>query len=418
MDSTINGKTVHINNPLDLIGLGRREIEFNIHKADYWEMFKETTQVPTMKRGGYKNLLKGGWVFVDPFNQGRDLWTKDYFTKAGPNAPCWTDFGSSGDIFDYGTYGSGYYGFKCPDTKDREDYNKFHQLDILKPNTTYTWQWDMKRTNSFTKGDMETFMGTASRTIIDLTKPVYVNGEPYKQAENSTEGFVSWNRRIDSEDTLWHKCVFVFTTKSTLPNQGERSLCWRAKKGSSWKVKNIMLFEGSERLGTEFRLHDEEYYDWTFYEGKQGMREVSANFGFYYSEDYAFCSAFKVNIHKGFETRGFNPVTQEFECKAEVENFAQIVNPTIKYYQDIKQIPDNVNWNNTIIYNPKPNGIDYLQCKAKGNYMTLYKVRDDNYSSYVPKRWQATFFDSVPSGKWLYGGYCYTGTLQTYEIEN
>ena len=110
MDSTINGKTVHINNPLDLIGLGRREIEFNIHKADYWEMFKETTQVPTMKRGGYKNLLKGGWVFVDPFNQGRDLWTKDYFTKAGPNAPCWTDFGSSGDIFDYGTYGSGYYG--------------------------------------------------------------------------------------------------------------------------------------------------------------------------------------------------------------------------------------------------------------------------------------------------------------------
>ena len=73
MDSTINGKTVHINNPLDLIGLGRREIEFNIHKADYWEMFKETMQVPTMKRGGYKNLLKGGWVFVDPFNQGRDL---------------------------------------------------------------------------------------------------------------------------------------------------------------------------------------------------------------------------------------------------------------------------------------------------------------------------------------------------------
>ena len=126
MDSTINGKTVHINNPLDLIGLGRREIEFNIHKADYWEMFKETTQVPTMKRGGYKNLLKGGWVFVDPFNQGRDLWTKDYFTKAGPNAPCWTDFGSSGDIFDYGTYGSGYYGFKCPDTKDSEDYKKIH----------------------------------------------------------------------------------------------------------------------------------------------------------------------------------------------------------------------------------------------------------------------------------------------------
>ena len=261
-------------------------------------------------------------------------------------------------------------------------------------------------------------MGVDVRPIIDLTKPVYVNGELYQQAENSIEGYVSWNTRIDSEDTFWHKCVFVFTTKSTLPYQGEYSLRWRAKKNSSWKVKNIMLFEGSEPLGTDFRLHEQEYYDWTFYEGRQGMREVSANFGFYYSEDYAFCSAFKVNIHKGFETRGFNPVTQEFECKAEVENFAQIVNPTIKYYQDIKQIPDNVNWNNTIIYNPEPNGIDYLQCKAKGNYMSLYKVRNDNYSSYVPKRWEATFFDSVPNSKWLYGGYCYTGTLQTYEIEN
>ena len=397
MDSTINGKTVHINNPLDLIGLGRREIEFNIPKADYWEMFKETMQVPTMKRGGYKNLLKGGWVFVDPFNQGRDLWTKDYFTKSG--GMVWQTFGPSGDIFNYGTYESGYYNFKCPDTKDFEDYTKYAQINFLKPNTTYTWQWDMKRTTSSIKGDMETFMGTGGSTIIDLTKPVYVNGETYQQAENSADGFVSWNRRINSEDTDWHKCVFVFTTKSTLPNTGSLSLRWRAKKNSSWKVKNIMMFEGSELLGTDFRLHDEEYYDWTFYEGKQGMREVSANFGFYYSEDYAFCSAFKVNIHKGFETRGFNPVTQEFECKAEVENFAQIVNPTIKYYQDIKQI-------------------DYLQCKAKGNYMSLYKVRDNNYSSYVPKRWQATFFDSVPSSKWLYGGYCYTGTLQTYEIEN
>lgn len=27
-----------------------------------------------------------------------------------------------------------------------------------------------------------------------------------------------------------------------------------------------MMFEGSELLGTDFRLHDEEYYDWTFYE--------------------------------------------------------------------------------------------------------------------------------------------------------
>lgn len=414
MDSTINGKTVHINNPLDLIGLGRREIEFNIPKADYWEMFKETMQVPTMKRGGYKNLLKGGWVFVDPFNQGRDLWNREYFTKW-----TWTDFGDSGDIFDYGTYESGYYGFKCPDTKNEEDYTKFNQLNILKPNTTYTWQWDMKRTNSYINGDMQTFMGAGSTDIfVDLTKPVYVNGKPYQQAENSPDGFVSWNTRINGEDTFWHKCVFTFTTKSTLPAMNSRSLRWRAKKGSSWKVKNIMLFEGSEPLGTEFRLHEQEYYDWTFYEGIQGMREVLANFGFYYSEEYAFCSAFKVNIHKGFETKGFNPVTQEFECKAEVENFAQIVNPTIKYYQDIKQIPDSVNWNNTIIYNPEPNGISYLQCKAKGNYMSLYKVRDDNYSSYVPKRWLATFNDSVPISKWLYGGYCYTGTLQTYEIEN
>lgn len=417
MDSTINGKKVHINNPLDLIGLGRREIEFNIPKADYWELFKETMQVPTMKRGGYKNLLKGGWVFVDPNNQGKDLWTKDYFTKAGANEPVWAGFSSQGGIFDYGTYSSGYYGLNNSSTaSDDADYSVYNPLNVLKPNTTYTWQFDLKRTNEFSTGHLETFMGTSSNTIIDMTKPFYINGQLYDGT--AVDGFADWGARIDQKDVTWHRIVYVFTTKPTLPNTGARSLRWRVKKGGNWRMKNNMLFEGSEILGTDFRLHEQEYYDWTFYEGRQGMREVSANFGFYYSEDYAFCSAFKVNIHKGFETRGFNPVTQEFECKAEVENFAQIVNPTIQYYQDVKQIPDSLDWNNTIIYNPNPNGTDYLQCRAKGNYMSLFKVRDDNYSSYVPKRWQATFFNSVPSSKWLYGGYCYTGTLQTYEIEN
>lgn len=415
MDSTINGKKVHIRNPLDLIGLGRREIEFNIPKADYWELFKETTQVPTMKQGGYKNLLKGGWVFVDPNNQGKDLWSIDYFTKSG--GAVWQTFGVSGEIVNYGTYESGYYKFKCPSNKEEEDYVIGGQLSVLEAGKSYTLQFDMKRTSVNIKGNVQMFIGagTGDWTFIDTSKPFYVNGIE-KQA--SGDGFISWEDYINSENTEWHRCVVAFTCKSPITDTPKRTMRWRAKKNSSWEVKNIMMYEGTEPLGTDFRLNEQEYYDWTLYEGRQGMREVSANFGFYYSQDYAFCSAFKLNIHKGFETRGFNAVTQEFECKAEVENFAQIVNPTIKYYQDIKQIPDSVNWNNTIIYNPNPNGTDYLQCRAKGSYMSLFKVRADNYSSYVPKRWQATFFNSVPSSKWLYGGYCYTGTLQTYEIEN
>lgn len=416
MDSTINGKMVHIKNPLDLIGLGRREIEFNVHKDDYWKMFKETMQVPTMNRRGRHNLLKGGWVFVDPFNQGRDLWTKDYFTRSGGDV--WDAFGISGDIFNYGTYEGGYYGFNCPSTKDDEDYIMGgKQLSFLQAGKTYTLQFDLRRTSPYIKGDLQNFIGAwpYDWLFVDTSKPLYVNGSLHSAR---ADGFVSWNDFIDSEDVSWHRCTIVFTCKSTIPDVSKRTMRWRATKDSAWKVKSIMMFEGSEPLGVDFRLHNQEYYDWTFYEGKQGMREVSANFGFYYSEEYAFCSAFKINIHKGFETTGFNPVTQEFECKAEVENFAQIVNPTINYYQDITQIPDNVNWDNTIIYNPKPNGIDYLQCKAKGNYMSLYKVKDDNYTPYVPKRWETTFHNSVPKTKWLYGGYCYTGTLQTYEIEN
>lgn len=416
MDSTLNGKTIHITNPLDLIGLGRREIEFNIPKTDYWEMFKETTQVPAMKRGGHKNLLKGGWVFIDPNNQGEDLWNMDYFTKSGGTV--WQTFGGgSGNIFNYGTYESGYYNFKCPSDKNEEDYIIGNQLSFLEAGKTYTFQFDMKRTSPNIKGTIQMFIGVGAGdgTFVDTTKPFYVNGA---EIQATGDGFINWENYISTDETTWHRCVVVFTCKSPITDASKRTIRWRAKNNSSWQVKNFMMFEGSEKAGTEFKLHDEEYYDWTFYEGGQGMREVSANFGFYYSEEYAFCSAFKLNIHKGFQTKGFNPATQEFECKAEVENFAQIVNPTIKYYQSIKQIPDNVNWNNTIIYNPNPNGIDYLQCKAKGNYMSLYKVRDDNYSSYVPKRWQATFFDSVPNSKWLYGGYCYTGTLQTYEIEN
>lgn len=416
MDSTINGKEVHIKNPLDLIGLGKHTLEFNIPKADYWDMLKETMIVPTMKPNKNKNLLKGGWVYVDPYNSGSNLWTRDYFTKAGENEPVWAGFGGNGDIFDAGTYTSGYYGFNCPSTKTDEDYSIYNQLNILKPNTKYTWQWDMRRTSPYIEGSMETFFGTSSNTIIDRTKPFYINGVLYDGT--AVDGYADWNSRIDTEDTTWHRCVYTFTTKSTLPANGARSLRWRAKTGSSWKVKNFMLFEGESVTGEDFTLHEQELYDWMFYEGSQGLREVSANFGFYYSEEYAFCSAFKVNTHTGFNTVGFNPVTQEFEVQAEVESFAQIVNPEKVYYSNIKDIPASKDWDNSIIYNSEPDGTDYLQTKAKGCYMSLFRVAKDNWSPVVPKRWQATFFTSVPNSKWLYGGYVFTGNLQTYDIEN
>lgn len=414
MDSTINGKEVHIKNPLDLIGLGKHTLEFNIPKADYWDMLKETMIVPTMKPNKIKNLLKGGWVYVDPYNQGSTLWTRDYFTKV--DGDVWVGFDGNGGIFDAGTYTGGYYGFVCPSTLDNCDYvigNK--QLDVLKPSTTYTWQWDMRRTSPYVTGDMETFMGAGSTNIIDFSKPVYVNGELYSNPDR-IDGWFDWATVIDSQDTTWHRCVMTFTTVSSFPTS--RTCRWRARRDSSWKVKNFMLFEGESLMGEDFGLHEQELYDWMFYEGSQGMREVSANFGFYYSEEYAFCSAFKVNTHTGFNTVGFNPVTQEFEVQAEVENFAQIVNPEKVYYSNIKDIPASKDWNNSIIYNPDPDGTDYLQTKAKGCYMSLFRVAKDNWSPVVPKRWQATFFTSVPNSKWLYGGYVFTGNLQTYDIEN
>lgn len=415
MDSTINGNKIHIKNPLDLIGLGRHQLEFNIGKKAYWDMLKETMQVPKLKRGGVKNLLKGGWVYVDPYDQGSNLWTKDYFTKAGANEPCWAGFGNNGDIFDYGTYTGGYYGFKCPSSKNEEDYSKYNQINFLKPNTTYTWQWDMRRTSPYIKGDIETFMGTSSNTIIDRTKPFYINGVLYDG--KAVDGYASWNSRISDQDTTWHRCVYTFTTKSSLPANGAKSLRWRAKKDSAWKVKNIMLFEGESISGEEFRLHEQEEYEYMLYEGRKGLREVNANFGFFYSEDFKFCSAFKVNIHNGFETVGFNPVTQEFEVRAEVESFAQIVDPVVKYYSNTKEIPSDKTWDNSLIYNAEANGSDYIQAKAKGCYMGLFKVAKENWSPDVPRRWLATFYKDNPK-QWFYGGYMFTGNLQTYDIEN
>lgn len=416
MDSTINGKEIYIKNPLDLIGVGKHTLEFNIPKADYWDMLKETMIVPTMKPNKIKNLLKGGWVYVDPYNSGSTLWTRNYFTKAGANEPVWAGFDRNGGIFDAGTYTSGYYGFNCPSTLDNCDYvigNK--QLDVLKPSTTYTWQWDMRRTSPYVTGTMETFMGAGSSAIIDFSKPFYVNGEPYSNP-GRIDGWFDWETVIDTQDTTWHKCVMTFTTVSSFPTS--RTCRWRIRKNGSWKVKNFMLFEGESLTGEDFTLHEQELYDWTFYEGSQGMREINANFGFYYSEEYAFCSAFKVNTHTGFNTLGFNPITQEFEVQAEVESFAQIVNPEKVYYSNIKDIPASKDWNNSIIYNPDPDGTDYLQTKAKGCYMSLFRVAKDNWSPVVPKRWQATFFKDVPDSKWLYGGYVFTGNLQTYDIEN
>lgn len=412
MDSYINGKEVHIKNAIDLIGLGRKNIEFNIPKKDYWDMFKETMIVPTMRDGGVKNLLHGGWVYVSPW--GNSPWDKDYFSK--PNGRVWNDFSSQGDIFDYGTYTSGYYGLSnsASATSDA-DYAMYHQLNQLKPNTQYTWQFDIRRSSEYNKGNLETFFGTSSNTLIDRTKPYYINGVIYDGS--AVDGYANWGERIDGKDTTWHRVVYCFTTKSTLPATGGRSLRWRVKKDGRWKMRNFMLYEGNSINGEDFRLHDEEKYNWMLFEGQQGLREVSSNFGFYYSEDYDFCSAFKVNIHNGVETLGYNPVTDEFEVRAEIECFAQIVNPVKKYYAMPQDVDfSKVNWSNSLMCNPNANGEDFLEVKAKGLYMTVFKVADYNWSPDVPRRWLTTFFES--GTQWFYGGWFYTGNLQTLDIEN
>lgn len=401
MDSYLNGKKVDILNPLDLIGVGRHELEIQVDKKNYWNMFKEQMIVPTPPNHGVNNLFRGGEVL--PAEIYSDNWYKTWAFYAWNNQ---ASIERNLDLYPQESYIK----FQGPSSGEWYDIpsNQFENEVELKPNTTYTLQFNAKRVKA---GGLVVFFGTTTNVLADNTKPVYQDG--ILKTGLATDIHVNFNDVV--KDDVWGLHWLTFTTKSTLPT----SKTWRFRvwdKGSEWHVKNIQITEGDKPK--PFQLSEADRYKYTQYQMDKGHREVYPNFGFYYSEEYDFCCVYKVNTHSGFETVAFNPVEQSYTIRCEVENLSQILDPVRKYY--IK-VPDSCTFDNSILMNPtaEQGGNYLLECKAKGLHLQVFEQLDGDYNRSQNRKVYASMYENLNIQAWnMFGGYVFTGELQTYDIEN
>lgn len=401
MDSYLNGKKVDVLNPLDLIGVGRHKLEIQVDKKNYWNMLKEQMIVPTPPNNGVSNLFRGGEVLPSEIYD--DNWYKTWAFYRGDSQ---FTIERNLDLYPQDNY----FKFQGPTSGSFYDVasNQFENEVELKPNTTYTLQFNAKRVKA---GGLVLFIGSDNSAIADNTKPVYQDG--ILKTGLATDIHVNFNDVVDND--VWGLHWLTFTTKSSLP----ASKTWRFRvwdKGSEWHVKNIQITEGDGPK--PFQLSEADRYKYTQYQMDKGHREVYPNFGFYYSEDYNFCCAYKVNTHSGFETVDFNPVEQSYTIRCEVENFAQILDPVRKYY--IK-VPSSCTFDNSILMNPiTEHGGNYLlECKAKGLHLQVFEQAKGGYNRSQNRKVYANMYENLNIQTWnVFGGYVFTGELQTYEIEN
>ena len=401
MDSYLNGRKVDVLNPLDLIGVGRHKLEIQVDKKNYWNMFKEQIIVPTPPNNGVSNLFRGGEILTSEVYN--DDWYKTFAFSQWNNQ---ASIERKSDLYPQ----MNYFRFQGPTNGGFYDIvsNQFEREVELKPNTTYTFQFNAKKVKA---GGLEFFFGASGSVLVDNTKPIYLDG--VLQSGLDTDIHVNFNNVVN--DDVWGLHWLTFTTKSTLPD----SKTWRFRvwdKGAEWHVKNIQITEGDKPK--PFQLSEADKYKYNQYQMDKGHREVYPNFGFYYSEEFDFCCAYKVNIHSGFETTNFNPVEQSYTISCEVENFAQILNPVKTYY--IK-IPSSCTFDNSILMNrtTKYGGNYLLECKAKGLHLQVFEQPDGDYSRSQNRKEYANMYDNLQANAWnVYGGYVYTGELQTYQLEN
>lgn len=391
MDSLLNGKDVHVLNPLDLVGIGKHRLQINVPSDVYWDMFKEQYARPLENNNGVENLFTGGNPMLSVYPESfYKTWVFYRF-----EAPSKLD-----DTF---YEKNACYHFM--NTTGYKDYpsNQFEAEAQLKPNTTYTLQLMAKKN----KGDIVIFIGSTSAIWGDNKKDVIINGQKVTGLDTD----LHFNLSNYHTDDNWQLDYITFTTPSTLPT----SKTWRFRvwDNADWKVKDIMITEGDSPK--PWQPSEKEFYDSNKLRLQKGLKDAMPNMGFYYSEEYKFCSAYRVNTRTGFNTVGFNPVDCSYTVECEVENFAQILNPVKKFY--IKP-PSTINGENSIMCNRIGGSHEqhFLNAKAKGLYMQC-SIQDENDRNRT--YWDRSYVNFYATHSWARsGGWFYTGSLQTQNKEN
>ena len=192
-----------------------------------------------------------------------------------------------------------------------------------------------------------------------------------------------------------------------------------------------MLYEGENILNPDFTMTPQEVFEYEYDRGLQGLTFIQPALGFYYSKEYDFACAYKVNQLKGLQVLDYNESTGMFKIRAEIDVFKQINNVKVKYYEkNADAVADtSMSIYNTIAHSnviddsggSTSNSSYFLKTSGKGGIVTSFHVNPNN--NLVPY----TFMGSVQTDTWdldkytnVWGNmmYYYTGDAMENKVEN
>lgn len=428
LESTLNGYDVHLEDGLNLYGVGVKKIEMHVPKDAYFSMLAEYYKIPKLKPVKVPNLyrLSNPYLFMNNQNQIHDSWEKKRTDADGTYIYAYTNIIMGSET------SNSYTTFQIPPTADKSYYDwtrsqgeanpAYNQNTMgfkFKPNTTYTWRFKMRTHYQDYNSQLTTFVGNSpSNLIVDTSKPYIVNGKEYDL--KGSDGRVEWHKVFGQEfmnkrTSQWTICEFQFTTLPTISDTAVHNYRWRFFKNTSLDISESMIYEGENTLNPPYAMTTQENWEYNYYRGRQGLLRLYPNMGFYYSKEFDFACAYAVNVSKGIEVISFNPNTQEYLVSMEVDVFSQVTNVVVNHYNREEEVPNDVTIDNTILHSNIPQTERWLYTKGKGGIVDVFNSTNVWRPQTMSANWNRNAFGEYG---WGTGGYFYTGNLDVNEVEN
>lgn len=463
-ESSLDGYDVHFEEGLDLFGIGVRDIDFWCPKALYYALQREYSILHPIKATQYQtpNLwrmsnLYSGTDDVIKENDWLDLFAEKRTISSNTYIYAYT----------YNTFASNSSNmitqFSIPTTAEKDVYdwtrNQKHGTAtsteningmgfFWKGSTTYTLRFKLRCDRDQVGQGFNTHIGSTTNQNVDHTKPIYINGREmgywYPQSglgsDSSQRKYcnVGWHDIIgqdviDKKGPAWYECEVQFTTlpQAQLDAKTYHFYRIRVKKGTQVSFLEPMLYEGENTLNPDFTMTPQEVFEYEYDRGLQGLTFIQPALGFYYSKDYDFACAYKVNQLKGLQVLDYNESTGMFKIRAEIDVFKQINNVEVKYYEkNTDAVADtSMSIYNTIAHSnviddsggSTTNSSYFIKTSGKGGIVTSFHVNPNN--NLVPY----TFVGNVNTDTWDLTGYTntwgnmmyyYTGDAMENKVEN
>lgn len=438
LESTLNGYDVHLEDGLNLYGVGVKQIEMHVPKDAYFSMLAEYYKIPKLLPVKVPNLyrLSNPYLFMNNQNEVHDSWEKKRTDTDGTYIYAYTNIIMGSET------NNSYTTFQIPPTADKGSYewarnqggnnpnpnqNNNTMGFTFKPNTTYTWRFKMRTHYQGYNSQLTTMVGFSAAStalIVDPSKSFIVNGKNYEDcfvgATKRADGAIEWHKVLGQEfmnkrTSQWTICEFQFTTLPVIDNTLKQTYRWRFSRNTSLDISESMIYEGENTLNPPYAMTTQENWEYNYYRGRQGLLRLYPNMGFYYSKEFDFACAYAVNVSKGIEVISFNPNTQEYLVSMEVDVFSQVTNVVVNHYNRAEEVPNNVTVDNTILHSNIPQTERWLYAKGKGGIVDVFNSTNVWRPQTMTANWSRNTFSEYG---WGSGGYFYTGNLDVNEVEN